>query len=343
MAFFKKKSDDKKTEREKVEERREEVLARGRKFKYPLQYAKHKVVNLTILISALAVITAGSIVYLMLYQFQSTDDLLFRITQVVPFSVAKIDDEKVLYSDYLLIYRSTITPIEKQGMVENGQNAEDMTDYYKRQALTSAEDYTYAIKLARELNITVSDSEVNDAVEKHRKAGGVERSQETFVRVLQDNFGLSLSEYKRIIYLSLISEKVSEEIDQVAKSTMINVKEYLSERKSLKEISEILGEKVVYEETGGLVDRMNVDGGRATVAMTLEKGQTSERFVSTSGDGIYFVTLLDKTESTVNYISLHIPFTELNTRLEAVRKENKVEERIIIEEQKNDEKQPSEN
>jgi len=342
MAFFKKKSDDKKTEREKVEERREEVLARGRKFKYPLQYAKHKVVNLTILISALAVIAAGSIVYLMLYQFQSTDDLLFRITQVVPFSVAKIDDEKVLYSDYLLIYRSTITPIEKQGMVENGQNAEDMTDYYKRQALTSAEDYTYAIKLARELNITVSDSEVNDAVEKHRKAGGVERSQETFVRVLQDNFGLSLSEYKRIIYLSLISEKVSEEIDQVAKSTMINVKEYLSEGKSLKEISEILGEKVVYEETGGLVDRMNVDGGRATVAMTLEKGQTSERFVSTSGDGIYFVTLLDKTESTVNYVSLHIPFTELNTRLEAVRKENKVEERIIIEEQKNDEK-PSEN
>ncbi|MBQ2638635.1 SurA N-terminal domain-containing protein [Candidatus Saccharibacteria bacterium] len=342
MAFFKKKSDDKKTEREKVEERREEVLARGRKFKYPLQYAKHKVVNLTILISALAVIAAGSIVYLMLYQFQSTDDLLFRITQVVPFSVAKIDDEKVLYSDYLLIYRSTITPIEKQGMVENGQNAEDMTDYYKRQALTSAEDYTYALKLARELNITVSDSEVNDAVEKHRKAGGVERSQETFVRVLQDNFGLSLSEYKRIIYLSLISEKVSEEIDQVAKSTMINVKEYLSEGKSLKEISEILGEKVVYEETSGLVDRMNVDGGRATVAMTLEKGQTSERFVSTSGDGIYFVTLLDKTESTVNYVSLHIPFTELNTRLEAVRKENKVEERIIIEEQKNDEK-PSEN
>ena len=123
---------------------------------------------------------------------------------------------------------------------------------------------------------------------------------------------------------------------------MINVKEYLSEGKSLKEISEILGEKVVYEETSGLVDRMNVDGGRATVAMTLEKGQTSERFVSTSGDGIYFVTLLDKTESTVNYVSLHIPFTELNTRLEAVRKENKVEERIIIEEQKNDEK-PSEN
>ena len=338
MAIFKRKNDEKKTEREKVEERREEVLARGRKFKYPLQYAKHKVVNLTILISALAIFASGTLIYFMLYKFQNTDDLLFRITQILPASVATIDGEKVRYSDYLLIYRSTITPIEKQGMVENGQNAEDMTDYYKRQALTSAEDYTYALKLARELDITVSDKEVDDAVEKHRKAGGVERSQETFIRVLQDNFGLSLSEYKRIIYLSLVSEKVSEEIDTVAKSTVKEIQYYLAEGKNLKEISEFLGDKATYEETGGLIDKMNIDGGRATVAMTLENGKTSERFTSTSGDGIYFVTLIEKTESTVNYVSLHVPFTELKNRLERVRSENKVVEKITINEENNDEK-----
>ena len=40
---MKKEAEQKKmTEKEKVEERREEVLARGRKFKYPLQYAKHR-------------------------------------------------------------------------------------------------------------------------------------------------------------------------------------------------------------------------------------------------------------------------------------------------------------
>ena len=338
MSIFKKKEEEKKTEREKVEERREEVLARGRKFKYPLQYAKHKVVNLTILISALAIFAAGTIIYFMLYKFQNTDDLLYRITQVLPVSVATVDGEKVRYSDYLLIYRSTITPIEKQGMVENGQNAENMTDYYKRQALNSAEDYTYATKLAKELGITVSDDEVNAAVERHRTAGGVERSQETFVRVLQDNFGLSLSEYKRMIYLSLISEKVSEEIDKVASSTVAEIQNYLSDGISLKDISDRLGEKVFYEETSGMVDRMNIDGGRATMAMTLEKGKTSERFTSTSGDGIYFVTLIEKTESAVNYASIQVPFTELKSRLEQIRKDNKIEEKIIIEEQQNDEK-----
>ena len=44
---------ERKTEKEKVEERREEVLARGRKFKYPLQYAKHRLVVNTIVIGEL--------------------------------------------------------------------------------------------------------------------------------------------------------------------------------------------------------------------------------------------------------------------------------------------------
>ena len=117
--------------------------------------------------------------------------------------------------------------------------------------------------------------------------------------------------------------------------------------KSLKEIAELLEGKGTYEETGGLVDKMNIDGGRSTMALSLEKGKTSERFVSTSGDGFYFVTLIDKTESTVNYNSLFIPFTELKSRLEKMRKEGKVSERIELEDTRgkteNDKENGSEN
>lgn len=348
MALFKKKNgEDKKTEREKVEERREEVLARGRRFKYPLQYAKHKVVTLTIAISLFAILAAGTLIYFMLYKIQSTEDVIYRITQIFPYSVAVVDGEKVRYSDYLLLYKSSITPIEKQGMIQADQDINDMQKYYKREALDDAEDYTYALKLARELDIKVSEEEIDKAVELHRKAGGVERSEETFTRVLQDNFGLSLSEYRRIIYLSLISQKVSEKIDELAKIVSNEVQGELDAGKSLKEIAELLEGKGTYEETGGLVDKMNIDGGRSTMALSLEKGKTSERFVSTSGDGFYFVTLIDKTESTVNYNSLFIPFTELKSRLEKMRKEGKVSERIELEDTRgkteNDKENGSEN
>ncbi len=333
MVLFKKKDEEeKKTEREKVEERREEVLARGRRFKYPLQYAKHKVVTLTLVISVFAVLAAGALIYAMLYKFQSTEDILYRITQIIPYTVATVDGEKVRYSDYLLLYKSSITPIEKQGMIQAGQDINEMQKYYKREALNSAEDYTYALKLARELDIKVSEEEIDEAVELHRKAGGVERSEETFNRVLQDNFGLSLSEYRRIIYLSLTSQKVSEKIDELAKIVSNEVQGELDSGKSLGEIAEGLEGKGTYEETGGLIDKMNIDGGRATMALTLEKGKTSSRFVSTSGDGFYFVTLIDKDESSVSYNSLFIPFNELKTRLQKMRKEGKVEEKITLEE-----------
>lgn len=331
MAFLKKEP-EKKTEREKVEERREEVLSRGRKFKYPLQAAKHRIVAITIAISVLALLILTGAFYVLLYKTNSTNELVYRITQVLPVSVAKIDDEKVRYSDYLLLYRSSITPIEKQGTLEKDDDVNSMLSYYKRQSLTSAEDYAYAMKLADELGISVSKDEVEEAVLKNRTAGGVERSEETFIRVLQDNFGLSLPEYRRIIYLSLVSEKVSEKIDENADTIAKTVEQRISEGKSLKDIASELGDKVNYEETGGLIDKMNIDGGRADMAMTLEKGKTSGRFISNSGDGYYFVTLNDKTESTVDYSSLQIPFTELKTRLEKVRSENKVDERIKLEE-----------
>ena len=266
---------EKQTEREKLEARREEVLARGRKFKYPLQYAKHKIVALTIVISALALLAANGVVYLLLFKFQSTGDLIYRISQVIP--------------------------------------------------------YTVAIKLANELKLTVSNDEINQAVALHRKAGGVDRSEEAFSRILRDNFDVSLDEYRRIIYLSLLSQKVSENIDELAKIVSNEVQGYLDEGKTLSEISTLMGDKVIYEETGGFVDRMNIDGGRSTMALTLEKGKTSRRFVSNSGNGYYFITLIDKTESSVNYVSLHIPFSELKNRIEKIRKGGKVTEKITLE------------
>ena len=98
-----KKKDDKKTEQERVDERREEVLATGRKFKYPLQWTKHRIVVNTILISivTLSLIIVGG--WFALYKVGMTNDLLYRVTKIVPLSVADVDGESVLFSDYLLL------------------------------------------------------------------------------------------------------------------------------------------------------------------------------------------------------------------------------------------------
>ncbi|MBQ1564342.1 SurA N-terminal domain-containing protein [Candidatus Saccharibacteria bacterium] len=327
-----KKKDVKKTEQEKVEERREEVLAKGRKFKYPLQWTKHRVVINTILIAfvLLGLIVTG--IWLGLYQFGMTDDLLFRITEVIPLPVAQVDGEDTRFSDYLMFYRSSMTSIERQsGSQFDEGSIEELRSEYKRSALTEAEKYTYATKLAKEQGIEVTDEEVATEFDRHLKIGGVDRSEEAFIKIIKDNFGLDKTEYERMLYLTLLKSKVEIAIDDNANKIAKQVEKILGESDNdYQKVAETLGDKISYQETGGLVDSKNIDGGRATEAMKLEQGQSSGKFVSMNGDGYYFVKLIKKTDTEVDFVSIKIPFTEFDKRFDTLSDDDKITEHITI-------------
>lgn len=326
-----KKVDSTKTEKEKVEERREEVLANGRKFKYPLQYAKHRLVFVTIIISIFALGALGVAFWAMLYKTQNTGDIIYRITKVLPMSVAEIDGEQVKYSDYLMLYRSSIKVIEQQsGQLGEGEDADFLRNEYKKIALSDAEEYAYAMKLGREQGITVSDSEIDELFEAQRKVGGADRSEESFLKVISDNFGLSKEEYRRMLYLSLMKAKVEEKIDKKANEVSDKVSAIIGAGEDITTKLGEFGDQISYEETGGMVGNKNVDGGRANMAMMLEPGTWSEKFVSNNGDGYYFVKLIEKNDMQVNYASVKIPFSEFQKQIEKIREEGKVQEYIII-------------
>lgn len=323
---------DKKTEQEKVDERREEVLAQGRKFKYPLQWTKHRIVISTILIATIVIaliITSG---WLALYRFNMTDDMLFRITKILPISVATVDDEAVRFSDYLMFYRSSITSIERQsGQIDNESSLDTLRAQYKRAALTEAEQYTYALKLAKENDIVVTDEDVKNEFERHLHIGGIERSEESFVKIIEDNFGLSKNEYERMLYLTLVKARVEEKIDKKAAEMADKVEKMLKENGgNYTAVAESLGDQIEYEETGGFVSAQNIDGGRASEAIKLEPGQQSGKFVSINGDGYYFVKLVNKTDTEVNFVSIKVPFTEFQTQFDKLKEEDKIKEFIDL-------------
>ncbi len=333
MNLFKKK-DSKKTEQEKVEERREEVLATGRKFKYPLQWTKHRIVVNTVLIGAvvLAVLIAG--VWLALYRLNMTDDLLFRLTKIFPAPVAYVDSSDVRFSDYLMLYRSSMTSLERQSTTQFEEGSiEEVRNEYKRAALTNAELYSFATKIAKEKDITVSNDEIQAELQRHVKIGGVDRSEESFLKIVSENFGLNRDEYERMIYLSLIKAKVATSVDSKANQLAEQVESILSSHDyDYMAVVEELGNNIIYEETGGLVGSTNIDGGRATEAMKLEPGQSSKRFISMNGDGYYYVKLIKKTETEAQFVSIKIPFTELDVQFAKLQEEGKINELIEIKE-----------
>lgn len=327
-----KKKDEKKTEQEKVDERREEVLAAGRKFKYPLQWTKHRVVINTVLISfiVLAIVVLSG--WLALYRFNMTDDMLYRITKAIPVPVASIDGENVRFSDYLMLYRSSMLSIERQAdQLDTQESIDTLRPFYMRQALTEAEEYTYAMKLARENNIEVTNDEVNAEFDRHLHIGGVERSESSFMKIIEENFGLNRSEYNRMLYLSLIKAKVEALVDNNAEKIAAKVEaEITSKNGDYAAVAETLGDKIIYEETGGMVSAQNIDGGRASEAIKLKAGEETGRFISMNGDGYYFVKLIKKTETEVNFVSIKVPFTKFTEQFNEIKEINKISEYITI-------------
>jgi len=151
------------------------------------------------------------------------------------------------------------------------------------------------------------------------------------MKIIEENFGLSKNEYERMLYLALVKSKVEADIDVVASQTATRVESLLAENGgNYSAVAEALGSSIIYEETGGLVSNQNIDGGRASEASKLSPGEQSGRFISINGDGYYFVKLISKTDTEVNFVSIKVPFTEFDSRIESLRNDGAIEEYITI-------------
>ena len=134
-----------------------------------------------------------------------------------------------------------------------------------------------------------------------------------------------------MLYLTLLKSKVEMKIDENAAKIVGQVEQILAETNNdYAKVAEALGDKVSYQETGGLVDSKNIDGGRASEAMKLEPGQSSGKFISINGDGYYFVKLIKKTDTEVDFVSIKVPFTEFDKRFDALKNDGQITEYITI-------------
>lgn len=317
-------------------ESRDEILSKGKKFKYPFQYAKHRIVIYTIGIAIVAFATFIGVGWYQLYKVQNTGEVMFRFTKVLGLPVAEINGYKVLYSDYLMLYRSSITSIERQQGKLDDSNDEVKSQklFYKRQALNDAEMYTYVLEELKNRNLTVSASEIDEVIDGHKSISGEKRSNEAFEGIVRDNFGLSMSEYRRLVMFSLAKKKLSVEIDEDAKKAADQVEVALQANKNdFAKTADALknNDLISYEPAGNAVEASNLDSGRAEVAMKLEKkGDVSERFVSKNGDGYYYVRLVTKEGGKVSYETISIRFSKVDNDVQKLRDDGKVEEKIEV-------------
>lgn len=315
-----------------LEEQRKEILGKAKRFKYPVQYSKKRLVINTLIISGVMLITGSVLFWYQLYVLQNTSEFVYRLTTVLPLPVVRVDGEKGLYSDYLMEYRANMTIANaKRDVIEGADDIKALSILNKTKAMKNAIANAYAAKLARENNITISDQEVRQAFESQRKTENSELSENAIYKIAVDNYGLTPTEYRRMfIELPLIRQKVTTQIDKKALNLKDEVAKYLKNNgNNLSKLPEKFGNSV---ETGapGKVRINNIDGGRAKTASSLKVGEVSDPFISTAGDGYYIVKLLEKTDVEVSYEYAKISFTEFDNRLKQLQKDGKIQKYINV-------------
>ncbi len=319
---------------ETVAEHRERVLAGGRRFKYPVQYAKHRLVINTIVISIFAIIFALILIWWQLYQAQNTSSFFYRITRVVPLPVASVQEHAVPYSDYLSGFRSQEHYLQnKEGVNLYSKENKKQLEWIKRQSLNDAIADAYAAKIASDKKIKVTSKQVDDAILRQRKAKDGLTSKESYDAIVLDHFNWTPEEAREVTERKLLRQEVAYVIDDIASQLKELVQQKIATEtdfdKLAATVNPVEGVKIEAGMTP-LVPQNNQDGGLAEAATKLSIGQVSAAFRSTIGDGYYFVKPLQKDSKRVSYAYLKIPLTVFQKKLEKVKTDKQISEFISI-------------
>jgi len=321
---------------ETIAEHRERILAGGRRFKYPVQYARHRLVFNAIIVSVAALILLIGIGWWQLYLVQNTSDFIYRVTRVIPLPVASIEGENVRYSDYLMKYRSSIHYLqEKEQLNLSSEDGKSQSDFVKDQAMQDSLTDTYASKLAKERGITVSGAELEAFLKQQRVSTDGEVSEATYEAVILDYYGWSPDEYRHAMENKLLRQKVSFAIDTSAEKTSESVGNAIKAGNTdLKNVVETTNKTASTQTTFGSlgwVPKTNQDGGLSAAAADLKVGEVSPAVKSTTGDGYYYIKLLEINDTQVNFEYAHIPLTAFIKQFNAtLAAEGKVEKFITI-------------
>ena len=327
---------------ETVAEHRERILAGGRRFKYPVQYTKHRLVWTAIAIGFVVLSLFLAVSWWQLYQARTTDAFYYRVTRIVPLPVAQVDGSYVRYGDYLLNYKKAETYLNtaekaNEAQYAGGAGSQSIYDYHKAQAMTDAVTDTYAQKLADDYGITISDQQIDDAFALTRKlSNGTQISQEVVDRSNEQFFGLTPSDSRYLMKKSLLRNAVSYQVDDSAKRISTDIESALKQDStaSFDVIVEQYNKRSansVQVATTGWVKKTSPDGGITEAAAKLEKGQVSGPIKPAKGDGYYFIRLIDTNDQDeINYQFIKVSLKEFKQQVDDLKQSGKVTYYITV-------------
>lgn len=313
---------------ETVAEHREKVIGSARKYIYPLQHSKHKIVLISTAIFIALVIGFFTYCTLALYRFKSTSGFLYGVTEVIPFPIAKAGPNFVAYENYLFELRHYIHYYQTQQKVNFNDNlGKQQLANYRTVALQKVIDDAYVKELAEQKQISVSNNELNNEIELVRSQNRLGANEKGFADILKDNFGWTIGDFRRSYRQELLATKLLAALDTEATQ---KAQQALSELQAGADFGDIAkkysGEgssKNKGGEYGFLIDKTNRDIS-AQVTQTLfglKPGQISS--IINTGKTLEIVKNLGVQNGKVKAAHIVITLKDINNYLNPLKEKQK--------------------
>lgn len=321
--------DDVRITNETVAARREEVLGSARKYIYPLQASKHRIVKLSVGILIATAVGFSSFCLLELYKFQATSSFIYGVTQVVPLPVAVIDHRYLVsYSDYLFELRHYMHYYQTQLHVDfNDAAGKQQLAVYKERSLDQVLQNAYVQRLAEVHHVSVSEHEVDVAITLVRTQNRLGANDQVFQSVLSEFWGWSVADFKRELRQELLAQKVVDALDtrthERADQALAQLQHGADFAKLAKKVSDDTTTRGNGGDYGILIDRSNSDIAPQIIdeLFKLKPGQYSDVINTGYSLEIVRVTAVQGTKLRAAHIVFKLkPVTTYTLPLEAKQK-----------------------
>lgn len=313
---------------ETVAEHREAVLKGARKYILPLQHSKHQIVIITSTLFVLGVIGFFTYVTLALYRFEQSSTFLYRVTQVIPFPVAKTGNTLVPYENYLFELRHYTHYYENQQKLNfNDPGGQEQLKTFKEQAQQKVIDDALVRQLAKENDVSVSEKELSDSIDLVRSQNRLGENDKVFEDVLKDYWGWTVNDFKRSLKQQLLAQKLVAKLDtetqQRAKTALIEIQSGADFAAVAKKYSDDTSTKDSGGEYGFLIDRTNRDLTAQTVdtIFSLQPGQVSG--IVNTGYSLEIVKNIEKQGERIKAAHIICNFKDINTYIDPLKEKQK--------------------
>lgn len=199
---------------ETITEHREEVLKGARKYIYPLAHSKRRIVIITTTIVVGAIVALLIYCVLGMYRYYQYNAFLYRVSQVVPFPIARFGGTFIDYENYLFELRRYVHYYETQQQDLFGGDKQIKEN--RKQVLDGVINNAYIKKLASQNDVEVSGKEVDSRVAIVREQNRLGSNDKVFADVLRDYWGWSIADFKRALKEEILAEKVAAKLDMEA-------------------------------------------------------------------------------------------------------------------------------